>query len=304
MVDYMEKKAKRYLYKFYDALYDNFIMFENKVKNKSILISFLKIKKNSRNKLISESSLSSSKIPNDILNLLLSEKLVQSNDEINNFFISAKGVWVIEKEKGIIDEEILLDYINEEYFAERIKPITSKEKIILFSMIAARTFSEMSAIDLKKDVFIIDSWKEIIDLSAEKLSSLKVILRKEVEDLYGSSGNENVVSRLFRNNSNLASKIKQLYKYPGDQKYYLDIYDGSQFFKEKLSYLLWEIFGGNLSDQEKDEIINFCNEISSKKGIYVFELNEHIFSMPKYDVLIEDCLMDSIISKGKWEQRK
>lgn len=300
----MDKRSKKYLYKFYETLYDNFVMFEKKVKNKSILISFLKIKKNSRNKLLNESSLPSTNIPNNILNILLSEKLIQSNDDINKFFISAKGVWVVEKDKGIINEDILLGYINEEYFAERIKPLNSKEKIILFSMIAARTFSEKSAIDLKKDVSIINSWKEIIDLSAEKLNSLKVVSRKEVEDLYGSSGNENVISRLFRSNSYLASKIKQLYKSPGDQKYYLDIYDGLELSKEKLSYLMWELFAGDLSNQEKEEIIHLCNEISSEKGIFVFEINEHIFSMPKYDVLIEDCLMDSIISKEKWERRK
>lgn len=298
----MEESARHFLHKFYDALYDNFILFEKKMKTKSILISFLKIKKNSRIKLINESSLVSSKIPNNILNLLLSENLIQSIDEINRFVISAKGVWVIEKEKGIINEEILLDYINEDYFVERIKPLNSKEKIILFSMIAARTFSEKSAIDLKKDISIIDSWKDIIDLSAEKLNSLNVVSRKDVDDLYGSSGNENVVSRLFRSNSYLASKTKQLYETPGDQKYYLNIYTGVKFSKEELSYLMWKIFAGNLSDQEKDEILHFCNEISSNKSIFVFELKDHIFSLPKYDVLIKDSLMDSIISKRKWEQ--
>lgn len=298
----MEESARHYLYKFYDVLYDNFIMFKIRMENKSILFSFLKITKNSRNKLISESSLPSSKIPNSVLNLLLSEKLIQSNNEINKLVISAKGVWVVEKEKGIISEEILLNYINEKYFAEKIKPLNSKEKIILFSMIAARTFSEKSAIDLKKDSFIADNWKDIIDLSAEKLNSIGVVSKKDVEDLYGSPGNEHLVSKLFRNNSYLASKIKQLYKSPGDQKYYLDIYDDFQLSKNKLSYLLWEVFAGNLSDQEKEEIMHFLNDISSKKSIYVFELSEHIFSMPKYDVIIEDCLMDSIISKKKWEQ--
>ncbi len=124
----MEESTRHYLYKFYDRLYDNFIMFEKKMKNKSILISFLKTTKNSRNKLISESSLSSSKIPRNVLNLLLTEKLIQSNDDINKFVISAKGVWVVEKEKEIINEDIFLNYVNEEYFIEKIKPLNSKEK--------------------------------------------------------------------------------------------------------------------------------------------------------------------------------
>lgn len=298
----MEESTKRYLSKFYDALYDNFILFEKKMKKKSILISFLKTKNNSRNKLINESSLSASKIPKKILNFLLSEKLIQSNNEINKFVISARGVWFIEKEKGVIDEDILLDYINEEYFAEKIKPLTSKEKIILFSMIAARTFSEKSSINLKNNVSVINNWKDIIDRSAEKLNSLEIVSRKDVETLYGNPGNENLVSGLFRRNNYLASKIKQLYKSPGDHKYYLDIYDGYQLSQEKLSYLLWEIFHGNLTSPEKDIVMQFFNEISSKKAIFVFELKEHVFSMPKYDVLIEDCLMDSIISNKKWEQ--
>lgn len=133
-------------------------------------------------------------------------------------------------------------------------------------MIAARTFSEKSVIDLKKNSSIADSWKDIIDLSAEKLNSIGVISKKDIEDLYGTPpGNEHLVSKLFRHNNYLASKVKQLYKSPGDQKYYLSIYDDSQFSKDKLSYLLWEVFAGNLSDQEKEEIISFLNDISSKK---------------------------------------
>lgn len=299
----MNENLFHHLNKFYSALYDN-LERDRKLKNNSIIISFLKINNTPRYKFLRESSKSSAKVPTDILNSLLSEELIQSTDEIDTYTITAKGIWTVEKEKGILNEEFLISYINKEYFSvgENIKPLTEKEKVILFSMIATRTFSETSSIDLKKDTSVLDTWKEILDISCEKLWLMEIISKKTKEDLYSKSGNEHVVSSLFRHNNFLAPKIKKLYYSPGKQKYYLDLYNGSQISQEKLSYLFWQIFNGNLSKESINDITNFCNEISNKMSIFVFDINNHIFSMPKYDVIIRDCLVDSVISKTKWER--
>lgn len=290
------------LHEFYDLLYNN-LERKKKPTSNSIILSFLKMSTNSINEIMTASVRNSSKIPKDILDSLLSEKLIQSSDDINSFIITSKGVWAIEKEKGTINEEILLNYINDKYFTEEIKPLTDKEKIILFSMISVRAFSEKSAVDLKKNKYIPDKWKSIIDASAEKLNSLGYVSKESVTSLYGKAGNEHVVSGLFRRNNDIPRKIKGIYKFTGEKKYYLDIYDESRICEEKLSYLFWAIFQGNISSQKRDEIVTFCNEISNNMSIFVFDSSKHIFSMPAYDIFIKDCLMDSIISSKKWERR-
>jgi len=299
----MDEKVKRYLNKFYNSLYDN-IERLGKLKNNSIIITFLKTTKNTTHKFMHDSSKTSAKVPTDVFNSLLADGLIQSTDEIDAYTITAKGVWLVEKETNKLDEESLISYINDKYFVySNKKPITEKEKIILFSMITTRTFSEDSSIDLKKDDTIADTWKEIIDESCEKLWSLGVLSKKTKEDFYGKSGNEHVVSGLFRRNNELQRKTKGIYTASGTKKYYLDLYNDSTFSDEKLSYLFWQIFNENLSETSREEVINFCNEMSNDKSIFVFDTPNHIFSMPKYDTVIKDCLIDSILSKRKWEMR-
>ncbi|PHP45616.1 hypothetical protein B6V01_003180 [Methanosarcinales archaeon ex4572_44] len=301
----MDDSVKYYLNKFYDTLYTNAEL-EEKLRNKSLIITFLENTKNTIYKLMSDSSKSSAKIPTNVLNSLLAEGLIQNTDEIDTYTITAKGVWMVENERGTLDEKSLISYINDRYFVySNRKPLTEKEKVILFSMIAARTFSKDSSIDLKEDYDgkLADTWKEIIDESCEKLLELSVISKKTKDTFYGKSGNEHVVSGLFRRNNDLPRKTKGIYTAPGTRKYYLDLYNNSKLSDEKLSYLFWQIFNGKLSETSRKEVINFCNKISNNKSIFIFDMSKHIFSMPKYDTVIKDCLIDSILSKRKWEIR-
>jgi hypothetical protein len=297
----MNENTLHFLIKFYDILYDN-IERNKKLDHKSVLISLLKIKTlTPRQKILRESSKSSSDIPTDVLKILLSEKLVQSGDEIDKYTITSKGIFTVEKEKEILNEDSLMSFIDSEYFiiGEKIKPITDREKVILFGMIAARTLSKDSLIDLRQDNSQ-DTWMQIFDMSYEKLKSLNII--KEAKDeLLGNSKTEHNVVNLIRHNIYLTRKIKGYYHTTNKMQYYLDISDGDQISRQKLSYLFWQIFQGNLAKDSIDDIMTFCKKISNM-GIYVFNMNTHIFSMPKYDLVLEDCIKDSIISKRKWEK--
>jgi len=120
------------------------------------------------------------------------------------------------------------------------------------------------------------------------------------EDFLGKAGNEHIVSSIFRHNNQMVQKTRGIYEYSGKQEYYLDVYENSTFSQEKLSYLFWKIFKGNIPFDSVDLIIEFCNEVSSRESIYLFEMKEHIFSMPTYDSIVKDSFLDSIISKAKW----
>ncbi len=288
-----------FLEKFYQKLYDNLEKM-NKLKENSIIISFLYIKSNDQYRLLNESSIFSYKIPKEIINNLQDRKLIRNTDTLNNYVITAKGIWDIENKKNILNEIKLINYIDNKFFNVyklSEKPLTDKQKVILFSMLAARTFSEKSSIDLKKDESIMNTWKEIVDKSYEKLTSLGIISELDKDDLFGkkeNKRNEKPVSHLYRHTDELPKKTRGLFKAIGKQKYFLDISKDSEISKESLGFLFKQIFESKvLSLTEINEIDTFCQEIAFTKNIYVFDPREHIFSKPEYDEIIRETLLDS-----------
>jgi len=301
----MSAEEKRYLKDFYKKLRDN-MRRERSLKRNSVLVSFLESRSASRFKLLKSSTIHSSLVPNDILMSLLSKGYIQVLSNINTYAITAKGVWESEQDLEIIDEEKLLSHINNKYFTGKApgsnvkNELDDKEKTILLAMVLARTFSEKSSADLKKTEIVKNKWKEILEKSYDLLSNQNRIKKLVKESFFSKKGNEHIASSIFRHNNRMVQKTRGIYEYKGNYQYYLNLYEESQFSTEKLSYLFWKIFNGEIDSSSVDAITEYCNEISKKESIYLFDMNEHVFSMPLYDSLIKDSLLDSIASKAKW----
>ena len=300
----MSDEEKRYLKDFYTLLRDN-MRRERSLKRKSVLVSFLETRSASRFKLLKNSTIHSSLVPNEILISLLSKGYIQVLSNINTYAVTAKGVWVSEQDLEIMNEEKLLSHINNKYFTGKppgsnVKnDLNDKEKTILLAMISARTFSEKSLADLKKSETTKDKWLEILEKSYDLLCSQNQITKLNKE-FFNRKGNEHAASSIFRHNNQMVQKTLGIYEYKGNYQYYLNLYEESQFSTEKLSYLFWKIFKGKIDLDSVDVIAKYCNEISNKESIYLFEMKEHVFSMPVYDSLLKDSLLDSIASKARW----
>lgn len=291
---------ENYLKKFYFLLSDN-LKRERSFKENSVLLSFLKTQSASRYRLLRKSALNSVLIPSRVLTSLLAKGLIQCIESIDAYAITAKGVWYYEQKTDLINQETLLSYINDKYFIPKMKSdLTEKEKIILFMMISTRAFSEKSPVDLKKSDVIKDKWKEMLERSYDLLCNLSLITKLKKEEFLGKKGNVHIASSIFRHNNQMVQKTRGIYSYNRKQEYYLDLYKNSTFSQDKLSYLFWKIFRGDISSNSANDIIDYCNEVSRRESIYLFDMPEHIFSMPAYDTMIKDGLMDSIISKDKW----
>ena len=290
-----------YLGKFYELLHDN-LRRDGNPREISILLSFLKTQSASRYRLLRKSTFNSMSIPGPILSALLTKGLIQCIENIDTYAITAKGVWFVEQASDLVNEESLLEYINDKYFITRTNSdLNEKEKVILFTMISARTFSELSSVDLKGIASIKDKWKELLEEAFDKLLSIDQTMKKLDKEIFlGQKGNVHVVSHIFRHNNQMVQKTRGIYSYNRKQEYYLDLFKDSTFSQERLSYLFWKIFKGDISTESVDEVVDFCNETSSKESIYLFDMEKHLFSMPIYDVRVKDALMDSIISKNKW----
>jgi len=293
---------ENHLKRFYISLSDN-LRREKRSRENSVLLSFLKTRSASRYRLLRKSALNSALIPREVLTTLLSKGFIQCIEGIDSYSITAKGVWHYEREKDLMNQETLLSYINDEYFIPTIKgDLNDREKVILFMMISTRTFSEKSTVDLHKRDAVKDKWREMLERSYDLLDDLNILMKPDKESFLGKKGNIHVVSSIFRHNNQMVQKTRGIYIYTGKHEYYLNLYKNSNFSQNNLSYLFWKVFKGDIPSESVDRVIEYCNEISKEESIFLFDMPEHAFSMPKYDTMIKDGLMDSIISRDKWSR--
>jgi hypothetical protein len=295
---------KEFLQKFYCLLRNNLLR-EKSLKGSSVLISFLETRGNSRFALLSNSTIHSSIIPQEVLVSLSSKKKIQPLGSISDYAITAKGVWEYEKELGVLTEESLLSYINSKFFSESLSlagtksNLDEKENVILFSLIAARAFSDKSCVDTKKNEFIKGKWQQILEDSFDLLTNLKVIKTLKKEEFLGKKGNEHVVGYVFRHNNDMIQKTNGIYAYSRKQEYYLNLFRDGRISPDELNFLFWKIFKGELSTESIDTVLEFCNSIS-RESIYLYDMNDHIFAQPTFDSMLKDSLLASLVSKTKW----
>jgi predicted transcriptional regulator len=284
------------LIKFYRKLQDNITIERKKIIDNSIIIQFINLKSNDRYRLLTASAIPAYNlnVKKNILDYLVENEYIRETSNIGTYFLTAKGIWHIEKNKNIINEKKLLDFLDNKFFSfeEHVnKKLSDKEKIILFSMIAVRTFSDKSPIDLKKDDTVLTEIENVVDEAYDKLSALGLLTRLQKKDLYGKPGNEHPVSVIFRHTDALPKKTKGLFKALGEQRYYLDVFKNNHIKKDNLGILFNKILDEKILEmQELDDIYRFCCEIAQSKNIFLFDLSQHIFSKPKYDEIIKEVL--------------
>lgn len=290
----LTKDYEKDLQKFYDKLINNLEIEKNRKIENSIITEFLKTRSNKIFEVLDKSSITRNRIPASVVSELLKNGLIRNTENLNNYTITASGVWEIEKKRGIINDSILIDFIDKEFFnfyEKAEKPLTPKEKVLILSMFSARAFSEESSLDLKrKDDNVYNEWKNIIKKSCEKLKSLKLIINFDEKDLY-KNPNELPVSSLFRRANELPKKTKGIYKTLGNQKYFLDIYQGNKLSKENLKYLVNLLFEDKkLTISNLEDLYSFCCDIAHNSSIYVFDTVKHIFSKPEFDEIVRESL--------------
>jgi len=288
---------EQYLQELYDNLYHNFFL-ENKMKNKSLLISLLTVKSNTRFRAINSSSISNEKIPQSILYELKRNSFIKDSSEINKSTLTVKGIWEIEKKEYKFAEQTLLDFIEQKYFhfIASGRGLNDKERIILFAMICARTFSEKSPINLKPNEFILDAWKKIIDSCNIQLYKYRIIKKMSQEQLYGKKGNEHIISNLIRHTDSLPKKVRGIFTAPGKQNYYLNFDLNEKILLESLEFIIKTIFSKKeeFSFDEINDLNQFCKDIAYNEAPHIFDMKEHKFASYKYDDIIKEAMSNAL----------
>lgn len=295
----MNKINIKYLQKFYNKLKENLIL-KNKHKYESLIHSFLEVTSNTRYLILNESSIEKNKVPNNVLDYLLNKDLIRPTDDIGYFTITAQGIWQIETEINNFDYKSIVEFLDKKFFSlfNNTKNLSEKEKIIILSMIAIRSFSSSTALNLKIADNILSNMKDLIKDTYDLLKSFHVIKDLKKDNLFGAKGNEHPVSNLIRHTVDLPKKTRGIYTAIGYQKYYLNLFKNNEVSKIELSFLLWLIFGEGTNLKIEDEVNNFCLENAYTKGIYLFKKENLNFINPKYDDIVKDAFLEMTINNN------
>lgn len=294
-------KELQFLGKYYSNLEENLVL-EKRKRFKSLIFSLMKTTSNTRFGILENSSLQDYRTPDSILTKLKSDGLIRNSSKIGRSVITAKGIYRIEKLKGILEEDTIVSHIDREYFdlPMKIGPLNDKEKVILFSMVAIRAFSEDSTVDLKKGETALNAIQSLLEKAYDFLDKNRFIDNLGKSDLYGRRGNEHPVSNLIRHAVDLPKKTRGVYKCEGQQRYFLDLYKGSFVEIDKLAYIFFLIFGEKIEPEIKSEIENFCHKIPYELSIYIFEMGHHKFANPSFDKTISESISEYFLKKNLW----
>ena len=294
----MRSESRRALRRFYTDLRDRLLL-DKKLRGESVLLSCLQVKKNVRYRLLSDASIDKFGVLSKELQDLLAGGFIRESAEMSRYSITAKGIWEIETEEGILSQRRLVEYLdhkNFDLFSKKSR-LTSKEKVIVLSLLAARAFSESSCVDLKKDDATMNGWGRVIEKAYELLRALGLISDLEREKLLKTEGNEHPVSHLIRHTDALPRKTKGLYTAPGKQRYYLDLSDEREIPIDKVAFMFRLVFEGDLGLDGMDRVLKFCNTVAYDDAILVFELASHIFANPSFDEVVKEGLRLSRFSR-------
>lgn len=294
----MERESLKVLTKFYDSLREELLK-NNSLDGNSIFTTLLQFNSNKRKELIFNSSLDPLRFDFEDLNLLKNQDYLQ---EVKGGFktdkpvLTAKGIWKIDKEKFGFTEEDLIDFFQEKDFdfTSEIKPLNSKEKLALFTLISVRCFSSDSLMNLKDETFR-DNWVKVLHRVNDYLVENKIIKKNNILKPRGKS---NPARYLMRRVNNLPKKTSQVYKYTGSYKYYLDIFSQNlnSIDEDKLAFLFKLIFEKvKLTIQLVRKTSDFCNNLAYDEARYVKSDNKFLDN--KYDKVI-DSSIKSVFIKG------
>jgi hypothetical protein len=293
------------LSKFYDS-YRYRLESSGKLKSGSMLIACLKMKKNDRFRPLRDSAIDGHKIPQSLLSQLKDQGLVRGGGEVSKFVITGRGIWEVEVSKGLIDEAKLIEFVDSNYFEELFedaKPLSDKEKVILLSMISARAFSEDSSVDMKRDSEVNAAWLELFKLCASKLREMRSIDTPDGELFPEELKYEDAASHFIRHTDQLPRKTRGIYSASKkrENKYFLDVSKEGEIDQDRLSYLVWLVVGNQLKPEGIEEFNEFCASVAYDHSVRLFEHEKHIFASPRFDEVLRNTIIESIVSKEKWE---
>lgn len=263
----------------------------DKIEN-SVYLGLLNLKsKTKRMRLLLDAAVPGSGLEQDLLKQLLQLRYVEYVDQKMRITLTSNGIWEAEKSLGLVDFDRLLGFIDKKWFncfADFKKTISDREKIILFTTLGARAFSEHSSVNLRNDE-VHDGWKKAVNLVSDFLFENQIIKDREVKNLLLKKTSLHPVIHFFRYSENLP-KITEGIWIGKNLNYYLDLYKDGQIAIEKLVFLFDIVFEEKIDLPLVEKVYDFCKKVAYDMSAKVFSFDKHFFATPDYDDLIRAAL--------------
>lgn len=282
---------------FYNLLASNIKKKKFQIRKNSMFITLIEATQSNVLQIIHNSAIPGHTLSSESLKQLLEQKMIKKNDDTLKYIITARGIWAAEKRLDIINETVLLDYFETKKFSlpiEKTEDLEYREKVIIFSLIATRSFSKKSWLNVQSQSGLQECLKDIFDLAAQKLVDLNVITPKNKTELYYRAAHDPPALSILRRVPGIQARTKFIYQHDTSLHYWLEMPESDDEFVSKLAWLFFMIFKEKLSFENLDSINEFCIEISHEKSIFVFDLDQHTFASPKYDELVKDAIIKGI----------
>lgn len=298
---------KQLLQNLYTNLVNAYIREEKKnlATGKSVYLALLKSKSvNSRTRVLLSAAVPVTSFDFRCVEDLLKLGYIQYTDQQANITLTSLGIWEVEFTLKLIDQLQLLKFNEDnlfDCFSKTNKALKDEEKVILFSLISARAFSENSTANFSQyNEKIYDVWKLIVQSAADFLFNNRIIADAKVrEDLFGGLKKKvslNPIIHCFSYaTQDLVPKTNGLF-FKKDRKYYLKLYKNEQIKETDLIFLFGLIFENKLDEGLMDRAYKFCCYVSYNNGVQAFSLDKYIFATPSYDELIHNALRSLMLN--------
>ncbi len=242
----MESRGK-IIRDYYKKLEHSIIRNKRKVVNSSVLWTLILMKEKDRKLIIDESSINPVDFDASEVEALIDDGMISviSSDSQRDMILTAKGIWEAEKLMYGFIEKDLLELIEGKYFSfsTTTKPLDDKDKLALLALLGARCFSKETAMDLKNEDFL-DGWTTVMENCFNFLNEHGFFKKRysDVSKVLEKKAASHEVESLMRHRNDLPLKSNNIFRNPGNYKYWIEIIQDEKISNSKLTKVLSLIF--------------------------------------------------------------
>jgi predicted transcriptional regulator len=238
----LDSYQSRVLSQMYES-YKKWLQVNKRYKKNSVLFSILKMTKNTRHEFLRVTAEKYIDLPT--ASFLIDEGLIRETDEKGSYSFTGKGLEYTETE--IIGNNEYFSALDEDYFNvfDNIS-IGDRERIILLTMVALRTFSDKATVDMRDSTGIKDAWWEVMLLVNDLMVENNIIpASSSLRNATNESKIEHPASHLIRHSDVLPRATKGIFSKTGKNQYYISISQEGVLNIDKLADVLELIFENN-----------------------------------------------------------
>lgn len=275
----LDDYQRRILTQLYEN-YENWLKNNNRMKNDSILNSIIRSTRSTRSQIHRDAA--EEYIDHGTASYLIDTGLIRESDDRGKYAFTMNGLFYT--------ETILLEKDNffieaDKYYFNVFKniSISDRDRIILMTMVAMRTFSEKSAINMQESVGVQDEWWIILQKISDMLVKEGIIRERTSLSNYSPSKIEHPASDIVRHSDNLPPATKNIFIKPGNNTYYLSLLKNNRIRAEVLVDILELVFENRCDEYTLDHLSMEMRSFPRIYGVSVQSSMEENFYSSEYD---------------------